>query len=154
MRDQQRRGAKRLARTFLRKSCQGHMPSLSQIFDSPRAVRKALTTTDEFFRYCEFSSASLEGGNFDGVFVSCAFKNIEWYWGLFNLAILIDCKFENCTFRGTLFSGCRIIECSFKSCHFLRDNLNRACEAVEASVYGCSAEDCQGFHALFAKHVP
>ena len=129
------------------------MPSLSQTFNTSRAVKKALTASGEFFRYCEFSSASLEGGNFDGVFVSCTFKDIEWYWGLFNTAILVDCRFDNCTFRGTSFSGCRMVECWFKRCRFLRDNLDSSCAASETSVYECRAEDCEGFHALFAKRA-
>jgi len=108
---------------------------------------------DGFFRYCELSAASLEGGEFDGVFVRCRFQDMEWYWGHFNAAVLIDCTFENCTFRGTLFSGCRIVHCVFKNCRFLKDNLNALCEATETSVYGCRFENCEGFNELFESNV-
>jgi|JI9StandDraft_2_1071091.scaffolds.fasta_scaffold98814_2 uncharacterized protein YjbI with pentapeptide repeats len=130
------------------------MPLLSEAVSSSLAVKKALAVSGEFFRYCEFSAASLEGGDFDGVFVSCAFKNIEWYWGLFNTTVLIDCEFENCTFRGTSFSGCRIVNCSFKNCRFLRDNLNALCSAPDTRAYGCHAESCEGFDELFANSMP
>ena len=130
------------------------MPLLSETVSSSQAVKKALTESDEFYRYCDFSSASLEGGDFDGVFISCSFKDVEWYWGLFNTAILVDCEFENCTFRGTSFAGCRIVNCSFKNCKFLRDNLNALCSAPDTTVYGCQSENCEGFNELFAKHVP
>ncbi|MBM3115651.1 pentapeptide repeat-containing protein [Jeongeupia naejangsanensis] len=127
------------------------MPLLSKKLTSTRAVEKTLTLSDEFYRYCEFSSASLEGGNFDGVFVSCSFKDIEWYSGLFNTAILVDCKFENCTFLGTSFSGCRIVNCNFKNCRFLQDNLNAFCLASQTSLYHCQSENCEGFNELFEK---
>ena len=129
------------------------MPLLSETISSTRNVRKALTTSDEFFRYCEFSSASLEGGDFDGIFVSCSFADIEWYWGLFNNAVLVDCQFENCTFRGTFFAGCRIVNCIFKNCRFLRDNLNALCSATDTNVYDCQSENCEGFDELFTNQV-
>ena len=126
------------------------MPLLSETVNSTQGVKRVLAVNDEFFRYCNFSSASLEGGHFDGVFISCSFKDVEWYWGLFNTAVLVDCVFENCTFRGTSFSGCRIVNCTFKNCHFLRDNLNALCSAPETTVYGCISENCEGFDELFA----
>ena len=130
------------------------MSNFSETFSSSQAVKRALAVNDEFFRYSEFSSASLEGGDFDGVYVSCSFKDVEWYWGLFNLAILVDCEFENCTFRGTSFAGCRIVNCSFKNCRFLRDNLNALCSAPDTTVYGCKSENCEGFNELFPGCVP
>ena len=130
------------------------MNYLSETFSSSRSVQKALAVSDAFFRYCEFSTALLEGGDFDGVYVSCSFKDVEWYWGLFNLAVLIDCTFENCTFRGTSFSGCRIVNCSFKNCRFLRDNLNASCSASDTAVYECQSENCEGFNALFSIQSP
>ena len=53
------------------------MPSYSETFSSSRSVKKALNASDGFFKYCEFLSASLEGGHFDGVYVSCSFKEID-----------------------------------------------------------------------------
>jgi uncharacterized protein YjbI with pentapeptide repeats len=125
------------------------MPQYSETFNSSRTVQKALAVNDEFFRYCEFDSASLEGGHFDGVFVFCHFKNVEWYWGLFNLAVLVDCNFDNCVFRGTSFSGCRFVNCTFSNCQFLRDNLNSLCSATETYVYGSQFHNCVGVNGLF-----
>ncbi|MBH9578779.1 pentapeptide repeat-containing protein [Inhella proteolytica] len=130
------------------------MPVVSESIVGTHAVRKALAVSDEFFRYCEFSAASLEGGEFDGVYVASSFANIEWYWGLFNIAVLVDCVFENCTFRGTSFSGCRFVNCEFKNCRFLRDNLNGSCTAPDTNVYGCKSVECEGFNELFANQAP
>jgi uncharacterized protein YjbI with pentapeptide repeats len=127
------------------------VPSYSETFSSSRSVKKALNASDEFFKYCEFLSASLEGGHFDGVYVSCSFKEIDLYWGLFNCAVFVDCGFEHCTFRGTSFAACRLVNCSFKDCHFLKDNLNAVCDAPETTVYDCRAENCDGFDELFLK---
>jgi uncharacterized protein YjbI with pentapeptide repeats len=125
------------------------MPILSETINSSPAVEQALARRDEFFRYCKFSAASLDGGDFDGVFIFCSFTEIEWYWGLFNTSILVGCTFENCTFRGTSFAGCRMVDCVFKNCRFLRDNLNALCSVSETRVYGCQFENCEGADALF-----
>lgn len=125
------------------------MPQYSETFNSTRTVKKALAVVDEFFRCCEFESALIEGGHFDGVYVFCAFKSIEWCWGLFNTAVLVDCKFENCIFRGTTFSSCRFVNCSFNNCQFLRDNLDALCTATETYVYGCQFQNCVGTNGLF-----
>jgi uncharacterized protein YjbI with pentapeptide repeats len=130
------------------------MPLFSETVSSSQAVKEALNVSDEFYRYCEFSSASLDGGHFDGVFVSCSFKDIDWYWALFNTAVFVDCEFENCAFRGASFASCRIVNCTFKNCRFLRDNLDGLCSAPETSVYGCQSENCEGFNELFANRVP
>jgi uncharacterized protein YjbI with pentapeptide repeats len=126
------------------------MSLYSETVNTSQAVEKALNVSDNFFRYCEFSDASLEGGSSDGIFVSCSFKDVDWYWGLFNAAVLVDCEFENCTFRGTSFSRCRIVNCIFKNCRFLRDNLSVLCSAHETNIYGCQSEGCEGFNELFA----
>lgn len=96
------------------------MPFINQAIHASRPVAKALQASSEFFRYCEFIEASLEGGDFDGVFVGCTFKHIEWYWGLFNGAILIDCEFEDCSFRGTCFAACRLVKVFSKIAAFCR----------------------------------
>ena len=46
------------------------MPFESAILTGAQAVHKALATEQEYFRYCTFSNASLEGGHFDGVFIA------------------------------------------------------------------------------------
>ena len=130
------------------------MPQESVTFATSKEVKKALAANDEIFRFCHFESAALEGGDSDGVFLSCTFQDFEWYWGLFNLAVFVGCKFERCTFLGTSFSSCRLVECSFTECHFLPDNLGGLCSAPETNVYGCSSANCEGFNELFQNHEP
>src|ERR1051326_976880 len=65
------------------------------------------------FRYCEFSSYSVEGGHIDAVFIGCSFTHLDWYWGLFNCCLFVECTFQGCTFRGTSFPDCRFVECKF-----------------------------------------
>ena len=125
------------------------MPFESAILTGAQAVHKALATEQEYFRYCTFSNASLEGGHFDGVFIACIFKDMEWYWGLFNTAIFVDCTFENCIFRGSSFAGCRIVQSSFEKTRFLKDNLGAPCSSSETSVYDCRVEDCEGVEDIF-----
>lgn len=130
------------------------MPQEGLVFAAAGEVRKALAVNDEIFRYCRFETAELEGGDSDGVFLSCTFQDFEWYWGLFNLALFVGCTFERCTFRGTSFSGCRFVECSFIECRFLPDNLGGLCRAPETMLYGCSSTDCVGFDELFRNKEP
>lgn len=113
-----------------------------------KVVEKALTTSEEVFRYCTFESASIEGGTFDGVFLYCTFHEIEWYGGLFNLALFIGCKFERCTFLGTSFADCRFVDCTFTDCHFQEDNLCAQCSAPETKFMSCSAHNCEGWHEI------
>lgn len=126
----------------------------SETFATSVEARKALAESDEIFRYCHFESAKLEGGESDGVFLSCTFQDFEWYWGIFNLALFVGCKFERCTFRGTAFSGCRFVECSFTDCQFLADNLGGSCSASGTNLYGCSSTGCAGFNELFQSQKP
>lgn len=125
------------------------MPHTSVAFASSKDVEKALIANDEIFRYCSFESAAIEGGCSDGVFLSCTFRDFEWYWGLFNMALFVSCKFEECTFRGTSFAGCRLVECSFSNCKFLSDNLGGSCAATDTNVYGCSSENSKGIRDVF-----
>lgn len=126
----------------------------SATFASSKDAKKALAANDEIFRYCSFESATIEGGDSDGVFLSCTFRDVEWYWGLFNMALFVSCKFERCTFRGTSFAGCRLVECSFSNCKFLSDNVGGSCTATETSVYGCSLENSEGFDHVFQTVSP
>lgn len=125
----------------------------STTFSEAKEVGRALSATDAIFRYCSFESASLEGGDFDGAFLSCTFRDVELYWGLFNLAMFVACNFEHCTFRGVSFSGCRLVECSFNECRFLADNLGGICTAGETRIYDCSSQNCEGFNEVFPNQV-
>jgi uncharacterized protein YjbI with pentapeptide repeats len=112
-------------------------------------VKEALEADDDIFRDCAFESASIEGGVFYGAFLSCQFKDVDWYSGLFNVASFFQCKFERCIFRGTSFSDCRFVECTFLDCQFLEDNLAAKCVAPGTKLYACIEQNCKGWNALF-----
>lgn len=130
------------------------MPHASETFAASKEVSSAFAVSDEIFRYCTFESASIDGGGSDGVFLSCTFQDLDWYWGLFNMALFVGCKFERCTFRGASFSGCRFVECSFSDCRFLPDNVGGLCTATDTNVYGCTFQNCEGFNEVFSNRVP
>jgi uncharacterized protein YjbI with pentapeptide repeats len=122
----------------------------SETYQGTKQVKNALVSHDAIFRYCSFESANLEGGDFDDVFLSCEFRDIDFYWGLFVLALFSNSKFERCTFRGTSFSGCRFIECNFIDCRFLKDNLNASCDSPDTKFFACIAENCEGWDKLLS----
>ena len=105
---------------------------------------------DHVFRYCEFSSASIEGRHIDGTFIGCTFSDIDWYWGLFNCCVFVRTGFAKCVFRGSSFPDCRFIDCEFVACQFLEDNLGTGCSADGARVYGSIAKECEGEALLLA----
>lgn len=92
---------------------------------------------------------SLKEGHFDGVFVASTFQDMEWYWGLFNMAIFVGRAIENGIFRDTSFADCRIVQFGFKKMCFLKDNLDGACSAYATCVYDCWTEDCEGVGKVF-----
>jgi uncharacterized protein YjbI with pentapeptide repeats len=102
---------------------------------------------DGYFKHCEFSSFSKEGGVISSDFVGCSFKDLDWYWGMFTHANFIQCHFTNCTFRGTSFVDARFVECGLKDIHFVEDNLRSECDFSGAVAYGCTVEGGEGFKA-------
>ena len=126
----------------------------SETFRETIQVKKALASYDSVFRYCIFEAASLQGGDFGDTFISCEFRDVEWYWGLFNLALFSNCKFERCTFRGTAFSGCKFVESTFTDCHFVKDNLSASCDAPDTILYACIGQNCEGWNELFQNQIP
>lgn len=52
---------------------------------------------------------SLKEGHFDGVFIASTFQDMEWYWGVFNMAIFVGRAIENGVFCDTSFADCRIV---------------------------------------------
>lgn len=119
----------------------------SQQFDT--RLKKPVGWSDNVFRYCDFVHINTEGGDVDSVFLNCTFQNCEWYWGLFNLAVLVQVKFTNCTFRGTAFSGSKFVECEFVDCEFTLDNLNGECSFDDVTWYGCVQSNCKGLEQEF-----
>jgi uncharacterized protein YjbI with pentapeptide repeats len=107
----------------------------------------AIDWETDIFKFCVFEKFYVEGKTIDSVFVSCSFGKVEWYWGLFNMCILIGCQFTNCVFRGSSFPGCKFVECTFINCQFVKDNLNSDCDFEGATCYGCSFQGVEGFNA-------
>ncbi|HEX7643531.1 MAG TPA: pentapeptide repeat-containing protein [Burkholderiaceae bacterium] len=105
--------------------------------------------TDHFFRYCNFKHISSEGGDIDSVFIGCTLEDCEWYWGLFNGAVLVNVKFKSCTFRGTSFAGSKFVECEFHDCVFTKDNLNGDCSFNGVKWYNCIQKNCRGLEEEF-----
>lgn len=115
-----------------------------QVFDETSTAKSALDEFESVFRYCRFVGLQLNGGVSDGVFLSCEFEQLEWYWGIVTLAVFVECRFKNCTFRGTGFEGSRFVECSFTNCRFLPDNLNAPCSFNGTKWHDCIQQRCEG----------
>lgn len=92
------------------------MPFECKTLAETQAVHKALTAENEYLHYCTFSNAFLECGHFDGVFIASTFQDMEWYRGLFNMAIFVGRAIENGIFVDTSFADCRIVQFGFKKC--------------------------------------
>ena len=103
---------------------------------------------NNYFKFCDLEGLSSEGGHITSDFSSCSFKDIDWYWGLFNICNFMECRFTNCTFRGTSFPSCKFVECIFTNCQFCKDNLNTDCDFNSAIAYGCRFENTIGFTAI------
>ncbi len=108
---------------------------------------KTVNLNEQYFKFCEFADISTDGGHVDSDFANCTFKNIDWYWGLFNYANFIDCIFINCTFRGTSFSSCKFVACEFNDCRFISDNLGGECSFDNSVEYSCKLTKSVGFAA-------
>jgi uncharacterized protein YjbI with pentapeptide repeats len=108
---------------------------------------KSFDWSVEYFQYFEFSEFEIEGLHIDSDFSECTFRNIEFYWGIFNIINFINCKFENCTFRGTAFPNCKFIDCQLTNCSFEKDNLNGDCDFTDSKAYNCTTNNCRGFNA-------
>lgn len=102
---------------------------------------------EDCFKYCEFRGINPEGLHITADFNACRFEDVDWYWGLFNIANFVECKFINCTFRGTVFAECRFVGCELDGCKFIKDNLNGECDFPDTTAYGCSITNTKGFGA-------
>ncbi|WP_082814482.1 pentapeptide repeat-containing protein [Collimonas fungivorans] len=127
--------------------CHSNMLFETERFES--RLTKPASWEDCVFRYCNFADIDSEGGSIDSIFVGCTFENCEWYWGIFNLAILVQVKFKGCTFRGTAFSGSKFVECEFIDCEFTKDNLNGDCSFDDVAWYKCKQNNCKGLEGEF-----
>lgn len=106
---------------------------------------KSVIWEEEYYKFCEFDSFTIEGGHIDSDFINCTFSNVNWYWGIFNIVNFIECKFVNCVFRGTSFPDCIFVECELDNCKFIKDNLNGDCKFSNARAYNCKVNNSLGF---------
>ena len=104
--------------------------------------------------YCDFASMNIDGANVDSLLQNCSITSVEWYWALFNCAILIECTFSQCTFRGVSFMGCTFVKCTFKDCRFLDDNLGGVCRMSDTELFACEVHGCVGWEEMAASHPP
>ena len=120
----------------------------SQVFE--RKLPPNTGWEENCFRYCTFLGLEEEGGGIDSAFIACEFKQCEWYWGLFNLAVFVGVKFTGCTFRGSSFMDCKFVECEFIRCKFTEDNLGGGCSFADNRWYACSQTDTEGLDRAVA----
>lgn len=130
---------------------------------------------DSVVRRTSFDALELEGLIFDGVLENCAFTSIEFYWGLFNVALIAGTRFESCRFRSTSFRSCTLVDCEFVDCAFELDNLGSDCTIDDCLIaatrfvgctwikkagekkrditrtrwIGCTQDKCDGFDGMF-----
>lgn len=100
---------------------------------------------EDCFKYCEFVGLSPEGEHIMVDFADCTFRDIDWYWGIFNDVNFFGFKSINCVFRGTSFADCKFVECELVNCLFTKDNLNGDCRFDGSVVYNCKLSNCEGF---------
>jgi uncharacterized protein YjbI with pentapeptide repeats len=100
---------------------------------------------DNYFKYCNFHGFSPEGKLICSDFISCSFKDLDWYWGLFSDTNFIDCHFTDCVFRGSTFADCKFVECKLTNCRFIKDNLDADCDFPGTVAYGCEVDGGCGF---------
>lgn len=95
-------------------------------------------------KYCNFKGVSLDGGEFNNVFLSCGIELMDLYWVLFNDCLFVDCAFLNCRFSGVSFITCRFLNCSFVDCEFISDNYNQPCNFNGCSWFACIVRNSKG----------
>jgi uncharacterized protein YjbI with pentapeptide repeats len=89
-----------------------------------------------------FDALDLEGLSFDGLMDGCVVTSTEFYWGLFNCALVARTRFEACRFRGTSFRGCTLVDCEFVDCTFELDNLGGDCTIDDCLIAACRFVAC------------
>ncbi|WP_081986398.1 pentapeptide repeat-containing protein [Chitinibacter sp. ZOR0017] len=105
---------------------------------------KPASWSEHAYRHCEFELISGEGAQIDSIFYACVFKQCDWYWALFNMAVFVQVRFENCVFRGAAFADCRFVECQFINCQFIPDNLGAPCRFNDSEFFACTQNNSHG----------
>ena len=88
--------------------------------------------------------------------MSCSFKSIDWYWGLFSGSNFIGCYLANCTFAGTglpdtlVHRLVSLVNCKVHE----RQRRWRLVDLSKTIGYGCSVESCLGFEPSISTAIP
>jgi hypothetical protein len=97
---------------------------------------------ESVFRFCTFDSLELEGLSFAGIMQSCTFTSCQFYWGLFNCALLAEVRFVDCSFPSTSFRTVKLVDCTFERCRFELDNLGGDCTISDCLIASTTFDRC------------
>jgi uncharacterized protein YjbI with pentapeptide repeats len=114
-----------------------------QTFNRDTGPPRSPAFEEALFRWCSFSQLEIDGGMIGGVLLGCNFREMDWYWGSFNTALIAHTSFKNCMFRGSTFRGCEFVQCQFDSCRFLLDNLGAPCGFYDCVAVECTFDGCE-----------
>ena len=112
------------------------------LFNEDLAPQPPQEWRDCVVRRTVFDALELEGLSCEGVMEGCAVMSTEFYWGLFNCALVAGTRFEACRFRSTSFRGCTFVDCEFVDCRFELDNLGGDCTIDDCLMAACRFVDC------------
>lgn len=98
---------------------------------------------DAIFLYSAFRGLEIEGLGVEGALLYCELERVDWYWGLFNAALIAQTRFVDCIFRGCSFRGVDFVECRFERCRFIKDNLGGSCVFDDCRLVECVFENCE-----------
>jgi uncharacterized protein YjbI with pentapeptide repeats len=114
-----------------------------QQFDTDTGPPRSSMFAEAIFRWCDFSQLEIDGGVIDGAFLGCELRDVDWYWPLFNTALIAHTSFTGCTFRGASFRGCELVQCRFYECRFVLNNLGGSCRFEDCLIAECTFDKCE-----------
>jgi uncharacterized protein YjbI with pentapeptide repeats len=114
-----------------------------QTFNRDTGRPRSPAFEEALFRWCSFSQLEIDGGMIGGTLLGCNLREVDWYWGSFNTALVAHTSFKNCTFRGSSFRGCEFVQCQFDGCRFLLDNLGAPCSFDDCVAVECTFDGCE-----------
>jgi len=94
---------------------------------------------DAIYRFRTFENIAM---GVDGALLWSTLDNVDWYWGLFNTAIVAETTFKSCKFRGASFRGVHFVACRFVDCRFALDNRPAACSFDDVTLTECAFVGC------------
>jgi uncharacterized protein YjbI with pentapeptide repeats len=113
-----------------------------ELFDEKHPPPRSDDWRDGVIRRSTFDAVDLEGLSFDGVMEACIITRAEFYWALFNCALVAGTRFESCRFSGASFRGCTFVDCEFVNCAFGLDNLGGDCTIDDCIMAACRFAGC------------